>query len=170
MYAAGTILELKEQREPERKIDPQTGEPAFVKKRNRDTGELENTKTPAMQPFPWNKVQVLGKSPVVHDYSDWTGADAEGVILQPLTEFAGNIDEPIGKVRMLYNVVSVPEEKVYQPEVRVVQAATAQAGPTPEEVFATEAPGEAPKEGQTRARTPFADVKPPAGTHGRSPL
>jgi hypothetical protein len=170
MYATGTILELKEQREPERKIDPQTGEPAFVKKRNRETGELENTKTPAMQVFPYNKVKVVGKSPVVHEYSEWTGTDAEGVIIEPITEFAGNLDEPIGKIRLLYNVVHTPEEKVYQPEIRVIEANTQQAGPTPEEIFAQEAPGEPPKAGQTRARTPFEDVKPPAGSHGKSPL
>lgn len=171
MFKAGTILELKEQREPERKIDPQTGEPAFVKQRNPDTGELENTKKPAMQVFPYNKVRVIGASPVVHvGQSDWQGNDAQGVIIEPMTEFAGNLDEPIGKIKQLYNVVSVPEDIVYEPKIRVVESNTAEAGPTPEEIFAIEAPGEAPAVGQNRARTPFEDVKPPSGTQGTSPL
>lgn len=170
MYRRDTILELKTPREPERKIDPQTGKPAFVKTRSKN-GELVNTKEPAFQVFPYNRVKVLGPSPVVHEYSEWQGADAAGVIIQPLTEFAGNLDEPFGKLQQLYNVVEVPEEIVYEPKIRVIESNTQEAGPTPEQVFAAKAAGEPPKDGQSRGRTkPFDDVKPSRGSQGTSPL
>lgn len=166
MFTAGTILELKKPRPAEEKRN-RDDEVVMVK----DPKTGESTDKPVMQEFPYNRVEVVGPSPVVHvGQSEWTGADAEGVIIRPLTEFGGNLDEPVGKIKQLYNVVSVPEPQVYKPEVRVVEATTAMAGPTPEEVFAKEAPGKPPKRGQHRARTPFEDVKPSKGTHGTSPL
>lgn len=128
MYQPGTILKLKKQRKP----DPETKEA-----------------------FPYNRVQVIGESPVSHAHKEeYVGADAAGVLLTALTNFGANLDEPFGKCRELYEVESIPEDVVdATPQVRVINATSAQAGPTPEEVFAVEAPGKAPEEGQSRART-----------------
>lgn len=149
MYTPGTILELKQQREP----DDETGEE-----------------------FPYNRVTVIGASPVDHGGArggDWSGAEAAGVIIQPLTNFGANLDEPLGKVQALYDVVSIPETVIESPKIRVIDAHTSQAGPTPEEVFAKEAPGEAPEEGQTRGRTkPNVDspLEDPRKPKNASPL
>lgn len=127
MYEADTILALKEPRDP----DPETGEE-----------------------FAYNRVRVVGESPVSHpDKGNWTGADARGVVLLPLTNFGGNLDYPFGRLRELYDVESIPEHEAPANPVRVVKGGTASVGPTPEEVFATEAPGEAPKGDEPRART-----------------
>jgi uncharacterized GH25 family protein len=137
MYANDTILKLKKQRKP----DPETKEK-----------------------FPYNQVRVIGQSPVSHVHKgDWTGADAEGVIIVPLTNFGSTLDEPFGKLRTLYEVESVPEVTVQvATQVRVIDSSTAAAGQTPEEVFAEKAPGVAPEPGQVRGRTsPLGDVQNP---------
>lgn len=179
MFHPGTILTLKEQREPTQAADPYTGEPRVKQKLDPRTGERvdvlgkDKQPIPVMLPFPWNRVEVIGRSPVTSSEDEWRGEDAVRVILKPLTDFAGNIEEPMGKVKQLYDVESVPEppEVDVQPTLRTINATTAQAGPTPEEVFAQEAPGTPPKPGQTRGRTdPFADVKPEKGQQGTSPL
>lgn len=162
MYTPGTILELKEPREAYQKTDPYTGEPRMIQRRNPKTGENEDTTKPHMLEFPYNRVEVVGESPVVATEDEWTGADARKVILKPLTDFAGNIDEPFGKVRKLYKVVFEPKREI-PAEIKVIQtnANSREAGPSPEEVFAEKAPGKAPAQGLTRGRTvsPFADVK-----------
>jgi hypothetical protein len=128
MYATDTILTLKEQRPN----DPETDEP-----------------------FPYNQVRVVGESPINHVHGDWSGTDAAGVIVQPVTNFGATLDEPFGKLRALYDVESIPEPpEITQTSVRVIDSRSAQAGPTPEEVFEAKAPGAPPEEGQTRARTP----------------
>lgn len=128
MYEPNTVLALKEQRPN----DPETDEP-----------------------FPYNRVRVVGESPVSHaDKGDWKGGDARGVIIVPLTNFGSTLDEPFGKLREMYKVESVPEVEIeVAPKIRVVNATSAQAGPTPEEVFASKAPGKPPEEGQRRGRT-----------------
>jgi hypothetical protein len=141
MYEPDTILTLKEQREP----DPETEEE-----------------------FAYNRVRVVNESPVAHDRGDWQGADARGVIIVPLSNFGGTLDEPFGKLRELYDVESIPEHTapVEQP-VRVINQGTASAGPTPEEVFAAEAPGTPPEDGQTRGRTsPLGEPGGPADAAG----
>lgn len=143
MYAKDTILVLKEQRPP----DEETGED-----------------------FAYNKVRVIGQSPVTSgEDKGYSGPDADGVLLEGLTNFGGNLDEPFGRVKELYDVESIPEVEVpAQTTVKVVDAQSAQAGPTPEEVFAEEAPGIAPEPGQRRGRTsPFEEVRGPKGS---SPL
>jgi hypothetical protein len=172
MFTPGTILELKEQREPSQATDPYTGEPRFEKKRNPRTGEETfNKDRPVMKPFPYNKVEVIGPSPIITDRGEWTGVDAAGVIVRPLSDFAGNLDEPVGKLKQLYNVVSVPEAVVpVERTIKVIDAISNQAGETPEEAFAREAPGKPAEPGLRRARTPFEDVKPEKGTQGTSPL
>ncbi len=136
MYAAGTILKLKEQRP-----------------KDKETGE----------PFAYNKVRVVGASPVSHTgISEWSGVSANGVILEPIANFGGVIDEPLGKIQALYDIESEPVVEVdVAPKVRIIDSSSAAAGPTPEEVFADKAPGVAPEEGQTRGRTsPLVDPRP----------
>jgi hypothetical protein len=103
---------------------------------------------------------------------DYTGSDASGVIIVPLSNFGGTLDEPFGKLRELYDVKEVPELIAAQkPEaqVRHVQPAPQ---PTPEQVFAEEAPGVAPEPGQHRGRTsPLGETKGPSkdGPLGKPP-
>lgn len=146
MYQADTILKLKEQRDP----DPETGEE-----------------------FPYNRVRVVGPSPIDGAVrpGEWSGGDAQGVILTPLTNFGATIDEPFGKLRALYDVEHIPEVLVpVQTQVRVIDSSTAAAGPTPEEVFAKEAPGVPPEPGQTRARTPLSPLDDPRPAANDGPL
>lgn len=132
MYENETILELKEPREP----DEETGEE-----------------------FPYNRVRVVGRSPVNHtEKFNFTGADAVGVIIVPLTNFGSTLDEPFGRLRDLYTVVETPVREIPAQTIRVIDSSSAAAGPTPEEIFAEEAPGVPPEPGQTRGRTnPFGD-------------
>lgn len=143
MYAADTILALKVPRDP----DPETDEP-----------------------FAYNKVRVVGESPVSHaNKGNWSGGDAVGVIVVPLSNFGGTLDEPFGKLVTLYDVESVPEKVVNEaaPKVRVINSSTAEAGPTPEDVFKKEAPGKAPEPGQKRGRTsPLGEPGGPADFDG----
>lgn len=139
MYEPGTELTLKEQRPN----DPETDEP-----------------------FPYNKVRVVGPSPINHGVSnaEWSGSNGAGVIITPIANFGATLDEPYGKLVALYDVTHIPVTEVeVQPKIRVVNSTSQSAGPTPEEVFATEAPGKAPEEGQRRARTsPLEDPRPKA--------
>ncbi len=127
MYQAGTVLTLKDQRDADK-----------------ETGEA----------FPYNKVEVIGESPIQHSSrGEWQGGNATGVLITPLSNHGGVIDEPFGKLRELYDVETIPEDVIDNAPIRVINQGTAQAGPTPEEVFAVKAPGKPPEEGQTRART-----------------
>lgn len=138
MYAKDTILVLKEQKG----ADTETGEE-----------------------FPYNRVEVVGVSPVSHSHrGEWEGGSAEGVLLRPLTNFGATLDEPFGKLQTLYDVESIPDpnEVEVAQKIKIIDGTSAQAGPTPEEVFAEEAPGKAPEQGQKRARTsPLGDAPPP---------
>jgi hypothetical protein len=132
MYAPDTILKLRSQREP----DDETGEE-----------------------FAYNRVRVIGPSPVNHaEKADakYTGTDAAGVLLEGLSNFGATLDQPFGRLRELYEVESIPEKVVeVKPTIRVVESNVTDAGPTPEDVFKTEAPGVPPEEGQIRGRTPL---------------
>lgn len=116
MYQPETILRLKQQRDP---IEGPDGE------------ELE---------FPYNRVIVIGASPVNHAgiQDEWVGGSADGIVIQPLSSFGANLDEPFGRLTELYEVESLPEEYPVnaQPVVKIVKPE--QAGPSPEEVFAQE--------------------------------
>jgi hypothetical protein len=158
MYEPGTILKLKKQREDTEvpaKVDPDT----------------DRKKAKHRIPFPYNKVRVVGRSPVDHGQfgGGWEGVGAAGVILEPLTGHGSTLDEPYGKVQKLYEVESIPTNEVVVEPLRVIRPTSGSAGPTPEEVFAVEAPGVAPEEGQSRGRTsPFEDVE--ADDPAASPL
>lgn len=107
MYEPGTILTLKEPR---------------------STDE---------EPFPYDRVRVIGVSPINHAAgaaAEWEGASGQGIIVQPETDFAATLDEPIGKLQSLYDVEFVPDNTIVAEPVKVVTPGTA--GPSPEEVFA----------------------------------
>lgn len=159
MYEPGTILELKEPR-PDEEI------PA---RKDPDTGR---TRPKQKLPFPYNRVRVLGQSPVDHSggaAGTWSGAAARGVLIEPLSGFSANLDEPLGKLQKIYKVVETPKREVEVAPIRVIPAHTDAAGPTPEEVFQVKSPGVPPKPGQIRGRTsPLGDVED--DDRARSPL
>lgn len=148
MYEPGTILELKNQREP----DEETGEE-----------------------FPYNRVKVVGPSPVDHGIksAEWEGASGVGVIITPESNFGSTLDEPLGKLQAIYDVVEVPDTTVpVENTIRVIHSTSQSAGPTPEEVFAGLPQGKAPEEGQKRARTPHTEspLEDPRKPKNASPL
>ncbi len=107
MYAPETILKLK---------DPRSTEDV---------------------PFPYDRVKVVGQSPVDHGLrsAQWSGNNGQGVIVTPLEGFASTIDEPYGKLQRLYDVEQMPSVEV--PVVGTVEIKSSeQAGPSPEDVFA----------------------------------
>lgn len=159
MYDPDTILELKEPKPDEvveARKDPDTG-------RTRPKHKI---------PFPYNKVRVVGQSPVDHSagrQGTWQGAAAQSVLIEPLSGHGSTLDEPLGKIQKLYKVVSVPSNEILVEPIRVVRSTSASAGPSPEEVFAKESPGVPPKPGQNRGRTsPLGDVEDDSAA--RSPL
>lgn len=145
MYESDTILSLKNPKDP----DPETNEA-----------------------FPYNEVVVIGPSPISHGgNAEWEGAASAGVVIRPLTNHGSTLDEPLGKLQALYDVKSTPvrETEVVQ-KIRVIDSATDAAGPTPESVFAKEAPGVAPEEGQKRGRTPVSPLEDPRPKASDGPL
>ncbi len=145
MYAADTILTLKAQRPPDDETD---------------------------EAFAYNQVRVIGESPVQHtSKGEYVGPDARGVIVVPMSNFGGTLDEPFGKLRQLYDVSEMPDTTIQPPSpIRVIDSSTAQAGPTPEEVFRDEAPGSAPEPGQKRGRTPISPLSDPGPESAKGPL
>jgi hypothetical protein len=145
MYARDTILTLKKQQDP----DPETDEA-----------------------FAYNKVRVIGESPIQHtSRGEYQGEDARGVIIVPIANFGGTLDEPFGKLRQLYDVTEVPETMIQPPApIRVIDSASAQAGLTPEEVFREKAPGTPPEAGQIRGRTLKSPLSDPGPESARGPL
>lgn len=109
---------------------------------------LKQPKSTDDTPFAYDEVEVVGASPLNHAAidSEWTNAtNGQGVIIRPLTEFDRTLDEPYGRIQELYDVVSVPETVTPTPrDIKVIDSASASAGPTPEEVFAAET-GEQPR-------------------------
>ncbi len=149
MYEPNTILTLKEQH-PDIVV-PQKEDP--------DTGRIRKQHK---IPFPYNKVRVVGRSPVDHGQrgGGWEGVGAAGVIIEPLTGFGSNLDEPYGKLQKLYEVTEIPTNEIEVTPVRVIRSTSQSAGPTPEEVFAVSSPGTPLKDGETRGRTPFKSPLP----------
>lgn len=130
MYTPGTILVLNEPQSTEEK------------------------------PFAYDKVEVVGPSPVNHGVQagDYTGADAQGVIIKTAGEdFGPNLDEPFGKLRAIYTVD-------YQPELvpNLLNPSQTPEGMTPEQVFDAVAKEQGLKPSDVRERTPIApDVRSP---------
>lgn len=124
MYKPGTILTLKEPRSTEK------------------------------EPFAYDRIEVIGPSPLSHASvdSEWTGSNATGVIVKPLTDFGSTLDEPLGRLQSLYDVESVPDNRIAPPAV-TVQSETYDYK-SPEEVF-KEVPAEPVKEPK-KAPSPLA--------------
>jgi hypothetical protein len=136
MYAPGTKLKLIKPRSKPKKGDQEA------------------------ETFAYDEIKVVGVSPVSHAHKgEWEGADAVGVIIEPLTDFAGNLDEPFGKLRAMYQVTEeVPHEaptatRVFTEEVAVPSRKS------PEEQFLEEIPP-GTRKSPTRARTPHGDDSP----------
>lgn len=145
MYDSGTVLKLKEPKF----IDSEGKARPLAEFKPKDKNDK-----PAL--FPYNEVTVLGASPIGHAQpsgAEWTGVDAQGVIVQPLTVFSVTLDEPLGKIQRLYEVVSVPEKG---PAEIVVKQTTTKYTPTPEELLNAERDpnAEKSKDGQ-RVKTPY---------------
>lgn len=87
----------------------------------------------------YNRVRVVGTSPVAYmggAASTWSGVSAQGVIIEPVSTFAGNLDRPLGELQRDYAIESEPEPTVVTPSIRVINAQTREAGPSPEDAFA----------------------------------
>jgi hypothetical protein len=106
MYHTGTILKLREPQSTDEK------------------------------PYAYDRVKVVGQSPVQHvsdSGSLWAGADATGIIIQPLTEYAPTIDKPAGQLEELYYVESYPLDPITQEPLTPEN--TSPYAPTPEQVL-----------------------------------
>lgn len=108
-------------------------------------------------PFPYNRVRVIGNSPMSYgpQPGSWGESGGQGVIIEPLTEFAATLDEPLGKLQKLYKVVEEPPPVVIR---RGVEIEVPDVGPSPEEVFAEAAANE-PKP-KPRRRREVSDKSP----------
>lgn len=129
MYDPGTILTLKEPR---------------------------GTKD---EPFPYDRVKVIGASPVNHAdaSSEWAGNNGQGVLVTPLAGFGANLDEPFGRLRELYEVESIPERKLAAP-VGAIQAAEYDPK-TPEEIFENEQGGPERVKAPKKKPSPLVEAK-----------
>ncbi|MBA3240071.1 MAG: hypothetical protein H0T60_02500 [Acidobacteria bacterium] len=119
---------------------------------------LKEPRSEEGNPFPYDRVKVVGQSPVDHAgglASQWVGAHAQGVIITPVGEgFGSTVDEPFGKLQELYEVAEIPEVLApTAPDVTVITPESA--GPSPEDVFAVEAD----KQGHDARRKKPAKVK-----------
>ena len=163
MYEEGTILVLKEQREPtiteiEVTVLGKNGKPT--------------TKTEVQQveeEFPYNRVKVIGPSFIRHiknlgmdaKKEPYTGQDAQGVIITPAGgAFGATIDEPYGKLRRMYDIAELPENTFEAPKVTVHRGPSAVSGPTPEEVFGGTEPVDAPRTAANPVHSPLPDPRP----------
>lgn len=62
------------------------------------------------KPYPYDRVVVIGTSPVQHlTEAKWKGQDATSIVIQPVDSFGGNVDKPLGEINELYEVESYPE-------------------------------------------------------------
>jgi hypothetical protein len=166
MYQTDTILTLKTPRwRPLVDGEPGDWQTENYDKFQADTEKLKPGAAPVGEEFPYNRVRVVGVSPVVHsgrDGGQWVGASGQGVIIQPMAGFDSNVDYPLGFIQSKYDVESEPvladpRDTVYglPREYTRVDLGRSTA-PTPEEVFAKEAPS-------TEAPKPKPDVADPLG-------
>jgi hypothetical protein len=106
--------------------------------------------------FPYNRVRVIGQSPVNHAgiQDEWVGANGQGVVIEPLTAFGSNLDEPYGKLQRLYEVESLPPtlDVTIAPKVKIVGPGGVDPGPSPEDVFAGAANERGEDDGRTQHR------------------
>lgn len=117
--------------------------------------KLKEPRSTDDEPFPYDRVRVIGQSPVDHGMrsSQWQGNNGQGVIVTPLEGFASTIDEPYGKLQRLYDVEEVPVVEV--PVAATVKIrAREEAGPSPEDVFASVASDEDAARAKRKAPAP----------------
>jgi hypothetical protein len=136
MYAPDTILKLREQK------------PDIVLEGKGEDGEDIEV------PFPYNRVRVINQSPINHGQvgSEWVGQDGQGVIITPLEGHGSTIDQPVGRIRELYEVEEIPSQEIVPVRIKVVDQASA--GDSPEEIFAAVARERGEKRTEGRGRTP----------------
>jgi hypothetical protein len=112
-----------------------------------EPGTILVAKNPKGEDYAFDRVRVIGPSPIHHGQAsmgEWVGSDGSGVLVEPLSAFSANIDEPFGKLQAMYDIESVPAEQVLE----VKPVTVLRPGPSPEEFFAAEAakePKRAPK-------------------------
>lgn len=132
MFARDTILARREPfAAPDPKADPPVeGDPRHI----------------------YNRVRVIGPSPVAHlggQPAEWqSGPGSQGVVVEPLDGFGGNVDRPLGELQRDYFIDKEPTPMLVEQKIRVINAATREAGPTPEEVFAEAAQQATPRPGR----------------------
>lgn len=111
-----------------------------------ENGTILKRREPVEDPdYAYNFLEVVGESPMTYaNTAEWTGAEARGVIVQATFDpdnedgaspFAPTLDEPVGKLNELYEIVSVPELIV--PTEQTIKRAPVL--PTPEEAFKEQA-------------------------------
>jgi hypothetical protein len=148
MYKPDTILVLKQQRT---QYDDD-GEPV-----------TDDDGNPII--FPYDRVRVIGQSPVNHAdiTTEWVGAHGQGVIVEPLSGFGSNLDEPFGRLQELYEVESMPEPTVMRAEDQVKVVKPEDLPPSPEEIFSneTEAQGKDSRRAKPRRFLPSPLVETP---------
>ena len=118
--------------------------------------KLKKTRGTENKPFPYDRVEVVGQSPVNHgaQASEWVGAAGQGVVITPLDGFGSTLDEPYGKLQSIYDVESLPPDEIIAAPVKVIRSNSGSAGPSPEEVFAGEA-GQGKVQKRPPARSPL---------------
>lgn len=119
MYAPNTILKRKE---PVAEPDPR--------------GKTDDARNgDPLHPF--NRVRVIGPSPVQRSgaLAEWQGGQSAGVLIQPEGQFGPTVDRPLGELQQDYDIEFEPVVEITQGTVRVINAHSHQAGPTPEDVF-----------------------------------
>lgn len=87
MYEPGTILQLRE---------PQSTDDVI---------------------YPYDRVIVVGQSPIQHSTSSetpWAGLDAIGCVIRPLQDHAPTLDKPYGELEQLYDIESWPLDPITQ--------------------------------------------------------
>jgi hypothetical protein len=150
LYVEETILALKE--------------PKYIddEGKTRPLSEFTGKKGEEPRLFPYNRVKVIGQSPINYAHRDegWEGTEAHGVIIQPMTEFSSTLDEPYGRLVRMYDVEHVPVDDVVEGAVASDRGftqvpASRNLPPSPEEVFrlARENPDAPPS--PTRVKTPM---------------
>lgn len=107
------------------------------------------------KPYPYDRVYVVGQSPVQHTSADpnspWAAADAIGFILRPAGEtFGPVIDVPYGEINRLYEIEEYPTNPITGEPITPENSPRGQ--PTPEQVFTKVARESKPV--QTRPRAP----------------
>lgn len=120
MYAPDTILVRKE---PFPEPDPK--------------GKTDEARA-GHEMAPFNRIRVIGPSPVQMSgaLAEWQGGQSAGVLVQPHMAFGPTVDRPLGELQRDYDVEFVPERSLeLSQKIRVIDAHSGEAGPSPEDVF-----------------------------------